>query len=69
MVVAFAATFDNNYEVCDFVPEVNRGYDIVVQEEDNDNGMRGGSGGPGGGGGQAVTWAAAWCLFYNDEVI
>ncbi|KAL8769554.1 MAG: hypothetical protein Q9209_004485 [Squamulea sp. 1 TL-2023] len=58
-LVAFSVSFDNNYEVLDFIPTMRTDYDLLVEEGESqvDHANDG------------VAVAVAWCLFYNDEIV
>lgn len=59
LLAAFAATFDNNYEVLDFAPVVAWDYDLEVVEDTTHVGLVG----------ERVGVAVAWCLFYDGEAV
>ncbi|KAL8916684.1 MAG: hypothetical protein Q9208_008384, partial [Pyrenodesmia sp. 3 TL-2023] len=59
LLAAFAATFDNNYEVLDFTPTVSWDYDLEVVEDTTQVGLVG----------ERVNVAVAWCLFYDGEAV
>ncbi|KAI4181742.1 MAG: hypothetical protein LQ346_006710 [Caloplaca aetnensis] len=59
LMAAFAASFDNNYEVLDFAPAVTWDYVLEVVEDTTHVGLVG----------ETVSVAVAWCLFYDGEAV